>query len=215
MKKIFLSLISIFIAISCFGQSVEFYGSITTSVEQRFRPSYGLGFQFQQNLSRTFIAGAGLSYYSGHNEFDEVHLSDATPGLQIYQHFKSDAYHFAVRFNIQGLLIDSKTISLTLGPAVSYNVLWGHDQIKERTSQSTSWNSYSQKINKVKNFAVGLISTLEVKNLIAPHVSLCFSIRPEILLGKPVKVMGGSSPPFTGYLSFTEFQIGLKYRFKK
>jgi hypothetical protein len=215
MKKIILALISLFIGISCFGQGIEFYGSLNTSGEQRFQPGYGIGLQFQQNLSRRFIAGLGVSYHFSHTTFDQRPYMDADPNLIVYQHITSNSNRFAVRFNIQGLLIDHKNFSWTLGPALSYNILWGKDQIKQTSNQSSTPTEYSQKNGKVKDFGVGLISGAEFKNLIARQVSLCFSIRPELLLGNTAKLVGASALPFSGILGFTDFQIGIKYRFKR
>jgi hypothetical protein len=213
MKKIYLSLISLLFAISCFGQGIEVYGSLNTSSEQRFQPGYGIGIQYQQNLSHSFLAGLGVSYYLCHAKFDQVPFIDGAPTLLVGQHIKSDSRRFAVRLNVQAVLKDNQNVSLTLGPAVSYNMLWGTDEIQERSGQS-NWTNYSQKIKKVKDFGVGLISSMEVKNFIAPQLSLSFSIRPEILIGSNEKRVGASAPPFSGNLLFTEFQVGLKYRFK-
>jgi hypothetical protein len=66
-----------------------------------------------------------------------------------------------------------------------------------------------------KNIGIGLITKLEVKKFIAKSLSLCFTIRPEILLGKTDEVISGEPPVFSGAFDFTEFQIGLIYRFKK
>jgi hypothetical protein len=65
-----------------------------------------------------------------------------------------------------------------------------------------------------KDFGVGLISKVEVKSFLIPKISLCLTIRPELLIGKDL-FSKGSNPIFSGGLGFTEFQIGLKYRFKK
>lgn len=217
MKKITLSLIGFLIVFSSFGQGIEFYGSVITSGGKRFQPGYGMGIQFQQNLSHRFIANLGVSYYFSHAQFDQTPYIDANPGLVVHQHITSDSYLFAARLNIQGVLIDHKNFSLTLGPAFSYNVLWGEDHIKQTSNQSPNPTEYSQKNGKVKDFGVGLISGAEFKNLIAPQVSLCFSTSPEIFLGSIGKSTppGASTPPFWGILGFTNFQIGLKYRFKK
>jgi hypothetical protein len=55
---------------------------------------------------------------------------------------------------------------------------------------------------------------MEIKDFMTKQLSLCFTIRPELLIGKNNNLDGISAPVFSGPLSLTEFQMGLKYRFK-
>jgi hypothetical protein len=77
----------------------------------------------------------------------------------------------------------------------------------------TKWTNYSQNNGLTKEIGFGLISKIEVKNFIDPQLSLCFTIRPEFTTDG-IFAKGGE-PIFSGVLSFLEFQMGLKYRFKE
>ncbi len=214
MKTSFISLLIIAFGLSCFGQEVEFCSSLNTSSELRFQSAYGIGLQYQHNISSKLKVGLGLHYNFNNSQFDYLPYVDADPTLIISQKINSQSRRFSYRINIQGLLVDNENASISLGPEISYNYLWGQDQIVQKVGQSLNIENYSQKIDLTKHFGAGLISKFEIKNIFSPQLSLCLTIRPEFLFGKKYMLIGGNAPVFYGGLSFTEFQIGLKYRFK-
>jgi len=203
------------IGLSCFGQEVEFCSSLNTSSEQRFQNSFGIGLQYQHDLSNKFKVDLGVHYNFNKSQFDNIPYVDADPNLIIADKINSNSKRFSVRLNIQRFLKNNENVSISLGPEISYNYLWGLDQIEEKLAQtSITYYNYSRSIDLTKDFGVGLISKVEVKSFLIPKLSLCLTIRPELLIGKDF-FSKGSNPIFSGGLGFTEFQIGLKYRFKK
>jgi hypothetical protein len=215
MKTSFISFLIIAFGLSCFGQEIEFSSSLNTSSELRFQNAYGIGLQYQHNISSKFKVGLGIHYNFHNSQFDYLPYVDFDPNFIISQKINSHSHRFSYRINIQGLLLDNENASISLGPEISYNYLWGQDQIVEIMTRSLSVSEYSKYINLTKHFGAGLISIIEIKNVFSPQLSLCFTIRPEYLIGKEYLLIGGSAPVFYGGLSFTEFQIGLKYKFKK
>jgi hypothetical protein len=110
------------------------------------------------------------------------------------------------------MLINNENASLSLGPEVSYNYLWGKDQVEfNNTGLYNNWIKFSQNNGTAKSIGFGLISTMEVKHFLAPPLSLCITIRSELITDGHVM----EPPVFSGGITFTEFQLGLKYRFKK
>lgn len=208
---IFFALLS---GISCFGQEIEFCSSLNTSSEQRFQSAYGIGLQYQHDIGSKFKAGLGMHYNFNHSQFDYIPYVDGNPNLIIADKINSYSQRLSIRLNIQGSLMNKECVSISLGPEISYNYLWGKDQIDERVGQSSNNYIYSQNIKLAKDVGFGLISKIEVRNFMAPALSLCFTIRPELLIGKDLFSKGGR-PIFSGGLGFTEFQIGLNYRFQK
>jgi hypothetical protein len=215
MKTSFISFLIIVFGLSGFGQEIEFCSSLNTSSELRFQNAFGIGLQYQHNISPKIKVGLGIHYNFHNSQFDYLPYVDFDPNFIISQKINSHSQRFSYRINIQGLLLDNDNASISLGPEISYNYLWGQDQIVEKTSQSLSVRKYSQKIDLTRHFGAGLISKIEIKNVFLPRLSLCFTIRPEYLIGKEYLLIGGSAPVFYGGLGFTEFQIGLKYKLKK
>ncbi len=223
MKTLLTILVSFWMGLSCFGQEIEFSGSLNTSSEQRFQNAYGFGLQYQQDLSRKFKIGLGLHYNFNNASFDHIPYIDAAPNLLVAEMIHSTAKRISIRFNIQGLLMNTRYVSLSLGPEISYNFLWGKDQKERRIGQISpiydtlisNQYTFTQNNDLTEKIGIGFISTAEIKEFIAKPLSLCVTIRPELLLGKTEPLIGAEQPVFSGVLGFTEFQIGLKYRFKK
>ena len=213
MKTPLLTLLALLIGLSCFGQEVEFSSSLNTSTEKRFQNAYGIGLQYQHNISSKFKVGLGVHYNFNNVKFDDIQYVDGDPNLIIADKIYSSSKRFSIRLNIQGLLKNNENVSISLGPEISYNYLWGQDQIEERQGQTSNRFNFIQNNGLTKEIGLGLISKVEVKNFISPQLSLCFTIRPEFITDG-VFAKGGN-PVFSGVLGFTEFQIGLKYRFGK
>jgi hypothetical protein len=211
MKTTILELLVFFIGLTCFSQEVEFCSSLNTSTENRFQNAYGIGLQYQHNIGSKFKVGLGVHYNFNNAQFDEN--PDFDPNLIIADEIHSKSKRFSIRLNIQRLLKNNENASISLGPEISYNYLWGQDQIEERQVQPLNMLNITQNNGLIKEIGFGLISKIEIKNFISPQLSLCFTIRPEIVTdGVFAK---DRTPVFSGVSGFTEFQIGLKYRFKK
>lgn len=209
MRKLICLSIFLLIGISCFAQVIEVCGSLNTSSEQRFQNALGIGLQYQHDISRKFIVGFGVHYNFRNSHFTEQPYIDAIPFPPSLEKIDSNSKRFSVRLNIQGVLRDNESLSLSLGPEISYNYLWGQDKINLFLGGGSNWSNYKQNNDLIKKIGIGLISKIEIKNVIKPRLSLCSSIRPEFTTND---VFGESV--FANTIGFVEFQIGLKYRFK-
>lgn len=215
MRKLICISVALFIGMSCFGQEVECSTSINTSSEQRFQNAQGIGLQYQQDISTKFKLGFGVHYNFNNVNFSQLAYVDAIPFPPSVEKVHSKSKRVSFRLNIQGLLKNNEYVSISLGPEMSYNYLWGNDDINMFFGGGTEWTNYSQKNGTTKMIGIGLISKIEVKNFIAPQLSLCFTIRPELIADGVSAKEGSSNPVFSPAIGFVEFQIGLKYRFKK
>jgi len=213
MKILSITFLVLFAELYCFGQEIEICGSLNTSTEKRFQSAYGIGLQYQHDIGNKFKSGIAVHYNSKNIEFDEIQYVDADPTLLIVDRINSLARRFSVRLNIQSYLKNNEHVSFTLGPEISYNYFWGTDKVDQRVGQNSESNLYSEKTGLTKQFGIGLISTIEVKQVIKTQLSFCFTIRPEFT--KDGIFAKGEEPVFSGVLGFTEFQVGLKYRSKK
>jgi hypothetical protein len=213
MKTSLLTLLFLLIGLCCFGQEIEFSSSLNTSTEQRFQNAYGIGLQYQHNINSKYKVGLGIHYNFNNVKFDEIPYVDGDPNLIIADKIHSYSKRFSIRLNIQRLLKNNENSSISLGPEISYNYLWGKDQIEERQGQTSNRFNITQNNGLTKEIGIGLITKLEIKKIISPLLSLCFTIRPEIISdGIFVK---GENQVFSGVSGFTEFQIGLKYKLMK
>jgi len=223
MKRLLPVLFTLFLSIACFGQEVEVSGSYNTSSEQRFQNGYGVGLQYQQDIIKRVKVGLGVHYNFNNASFDYIPYLDYSPTAMGIEKIYSSSKRFSVRLNAQYLLKDNEYVSLSIGPEISYNNLWGQDHIYGRIgdgvdSYHSSPQSYEYKHdNKLDGiFGAGLISKIEIKDFLTKQLALCFTIREESLLGNHIEYLGGSDAPlFNGWITATEFQLGLKYRFKK
>ena len=217
MKRFLFFSINLFIGIYCFGQELEVCTSINTSSEQRFQGATGFGFQYQQDMNRKYIVGFGVHYIFNNTNFYDFPWVDE-PNSEIIEKINSQPQKFSIRLNVQRLLKDNENVSLSIGPEISYNFIWGQDQGQFQNIESNilnpTWFQFSQKINLVYYIGFGLISKVAVKKIFIPQLSLCFTFRPEFLIGDRPKLEGGN-PVFSNLLGFTEFQIGIQYRFKQ
>jgi len=213
MKKLVLVTLAFMVGTYCFGQELELCNSLNLSSEQRFQNAYGIGIQYLHLIGHRLKIGVGVHENFCKSEFDEIGYIDADPIYPYVEKISSNSHRISLRMNIQGLLLNNEWVSLSFGPEMSYNYLWGNDQIKEFMEQSSKWINFSQD-NTLRNaIGFGLISKVEIKNFLHPQWALCFTIRPEFMMdGLFYK---GGTPVFSGIIGFTEFQLGLKYRFKK
>jgi len=231
MKRLLPVLLVMFLSLSCFGQEVEVSGSFNasfsgvissgTSPEQRFQNALGVGIQYQQDIIKRVKVGLGVHYNSRNTSFDHIPYVDFNPDVIATEEIFSTSKRFSVRLNAQYLLKDNENVSVSLGPEITYNYLWGQDHIFERMSgyasnnYTTSYSDYKRD-NKLSGICgVGLISKIEIKNFLTKQLALCFTIRNEQLIRKIETEIYGDYPAFSGWEDFVEFQVGLKYRFKK
>jgi hypothetical protein len=193
----------------CLAQEIEFCSSINTSSEQRFMNAYGIGIQYQQKILSKYQLGLGLHFKKNETEFDYNSITDVG---QLYgDHINSDSRIFSIRINVQRIIKENESILLTLGPEMSCNFLWGQDMVN---MQYPSWTTYIQDLHSAKKIGYGLIAKTSIKNLLIKRLDLVFTIMPEIYYSKVKLDRGGDDAItyFPQYISFVEFQIGLKYR---
>ncbi len=212
MRKLISFTIVLLTGLSCIGQEVEVCTSLNTSNVQRFQSGIGVGIQYQQDIARNWKVGLGLHLNSKKAKFSDEAYIDAIPFPPSVERVNSNSQRYSIRLNIQGLLINNAYVSLSLGPEISYNYFKGTDNINLFFGGDSKWTNYSQSNGMTKEIGLGLISKIEIKNFLDPQLSLCFTLRPEFTTDG-VFPKGGTEA-FSGILSFMEFQLGLKYRFK-
>ena len=214
MKSLICLSIFLLIGMSCIAQEVEVCSSVNTSSEQRFQNALGIGFQYQHDISKKFRVGFGVHYNINKAQFINKPFIAAMQSPTSLEKIASESKRFSIRLNIQGLLRDNESLSVSLGPELSYNYLWGKDKIDIFYGEVPGWGNFTQNNGLAKEIGIGFISKIEIKDFMTKQLSLCFTIRPELLIGKGTEWDGVGTPVFSESFSFTEFQMGLKYRFK-
>ena len=211
MRKLICFSITLLIGLSCIGQEVEVCSSFNTSNEQRFQNGFGAGIQYQHDISRKWKVGLGLHLNSKKAQYTDEPYIDANPFPHSIEKVNSNSQRYSIRLNMQRLLINNAYVSLSLGPEISYNHFKGTDHINLLLGGTTDWTNYSQTNDLTNVIGFGLITKFEIKNFLDPQLSICVTLRPELTTnGTFIR----NSPVFSGVLSFMEFQLGLKYRFK-
>jgi len=212
MRKLICFSITLLMGLSCFGQEVEVCSSFNTSNEQRFQNGFGVGIQYQHDISRKWKVGLGLHLNSKKAQYTDEPYIDANPFPHSVEKVNSNSQRYSIRLNMQRLLMNNAHVSLTLGPEISYNHFKGTDHINLLLGGTTDWTNYSQTNDLTNVIGFGLISKIEIKNILDPRLSICFTLRPEFTTDGTFPK--GNASVFSGVLSFMEFQLGLKYRFK-
>lgn len=211
-KKTSIIIILLFANLICYSQQIQICSSLNISSEKRFQNAKGIGIKYQHKISRKFIAGLGFHYNWNASNFSESPDFYIDSYSQGFQEIRSNSTRFAIRLNTQLLITDNDYLSLSLGPEVSYNYLWSNDEVNNY-DENNDWAFYSKVYSFERAFGIGLVTNFEIKKIILEQLSLCLSIRPEIITtGEFIK---GGAPIFSGLLGFAEFQIGLKYRINK
>ncbi len=209
MKKLISLTFMLLMGLFCLAQEVEFCGSLNTSSVINYQNAYGIGLQYQHDISQKFKVGFGIHYnFKNSNFIKEFEDIDGSAPHWI-ENTNSKSRRFSIRLNIQRLVRDNENLSISLGPDISYNYLWGKDNISSWSGGSNRKN-YMRNMDLVKLFGIGLISKIEIKDFIKPRLSLCLTARPEIVNNLIFKRSENSREA-----AFVEFQIGIKYRFKK
>jgi hypothetical protein len=216
MRKLICLSIFLLIGISCFAQELEMCGSFSTSSEIRFQDALGVGLQYHHDISKKLKIGLGTHYYYKNSLFTEEY-NIIGGGIGDVNHwttnYDSKSQRVSLRLNIQCLLRDNEYLSISLGPEISYNFIWGKEDGRTWAGGSESYK-LNRYINLEKKIGIGLISKIEIKDFITHQLSLCFTLRPELVTGKDSQYRINSPSLFSGNLGFVEFQMGVKYRFK-
>ncbi len=213
MKTLLTSLFILFTSLYCFGQEVEFCGSVNTSSEERFQNAAGLGLQYQQDIGKKFKAGLAVHYNSARVTFDHIVYIDAAPNLIVVDRINSASRRFSIRLNLQGMLRDNENVSFSLGPEISYNFYKGEDHVDRRWGSNSERDLFTRYNGLIKHIGLGLISKVEIKHVFDPRLSLCFTFRPEFTTD--FQFTKYDPPAFSAAMGFMEFQTGFKYSFKK
>jgi len=218
-RKLICIVIFLLIARSSFAQELELCGSIGSSSDMKFKDAYGIGLQYQQGIGKKLKLGLGTHYYHNNAHFT---TESQLMGGDIYSHYVTrydvNSQRFSLRLNMQVLLRDNDFLSVSLGPEVSYNFVWGRED-------NSIWYGaavpnryyYSRYLDLAKKIGAGLISKIEIKNFINPRLSLCLNLRSELMFRNGANrshSYEGSSKVYWMIIDYSELQIGLKYRFK-
>jgi len=212
MKKLIAIIYLLIIGVSCFSQEIILCGSLTNSFnEPRLQNAFGFGLQFQHYINQKMKMGFAVHYNFKHANFHEEYTYiDGGYGPHWVSEINSKINRVSSRLNLQGILKENESASISLGPEISYNFIWGQDDKSPWVGGPLSQRGWIIEHNDmIKRFGLGLIVEMEVKNFISPRLSLCSSIRPELIIGKPVFLV------YPKTFELIEFQIGCKYRFKK
>src|SRR5208337_4822666 len=134
----------IFYVVVCLGwsvsaQEVEFCTSLSTSTEPRFQNATGFGLQYQQNVLSWLKAGLCVQYIFNDTRFIALPFEAPEPGFNYTEKITSFPKRVSFRLNIQGLILDNKYLSWSLGPEVSYNEFWGKDIMEDHELASNDW----------------------------------------------------------------------------
>jgi hypothetical protein len=211
MKLISISIFLLFSSAS-FCQGLEICSSLNTSSEDRFQNAYGFGFKYDYDFFSEFRVGAGIHYNLNKSTF----IKDISyPYSPEFEEIISNSKRLSLRLNCQILLKDNEYVSFSVGPELSYNIIWSIDNYYYN-KMYPNWVNYEKRIFSTKKFGVGITSSIEIKKMIIKKMSLCFSIRPELVVFDiyPKYYRGISDNSiFPQSVGFIEFQIGLKYRF--
>jgi hypothetical protein len=212
MKKLALVLLMLIVKISCFAQAVELSGSLTNSFnEPRLQNALGIGMLYQHDLNQKLKLGFGVHYnFNRVNFHEEYSYIDGMIGPHWVSEINSSINRISSRLNVQGVLKENESASILFGPEISYNFIWGQDDISPWNGGPLSQRGwYTKKNDLIKRFGLGLIAEMEIKNFISPRLSLCSTIRPELIIGESVFLL------YPKNFELIEFQIGLKYRFEQ
>jgi hypothetical protein len=212
-KRVYVVAVALLLGTWCYCQEIELNGSFNTSSEKRFQNGHGIGIQYQHDILPRIKIGVGIQDNFKNAVFDDIRHIDPEPIIPLIEKINSNSHRISLRLNLQGLLMNTERFSLSLGPEISYNYLWGKDEVDEFMVRTLNWIKSSENNGTVKTFGAGLISKAEVKNFISPKFSLCFTVRPEFTTSG--FFARGGTPVFSDVIGFMEFQLGLKYRFKK
>ncbi len=115
------------------------------------------------------------------SEFDNIERSDWDPDFIIADKINSNSNRFSIRLNLQGLLKNNEYASIAIGLEITYNYLWGKDLVEERIGQSLNPINYTRSNDLTKEIGLGLILKIEIKKIIIPQLSLCFTTRSEFI----------------------------------
>lgn len=215
MKNFFILTSLIFWGMTCIGQGIELCSSLNTSSDQRLQNAMGIGVQYQHGLSKRFTVGAGIHYNYKHANFSLVPYNDADPINLSVEKVNSSTQRLSLRLNVLGMLKNNDNVSLSIGPELSYNYFWGCDHVDFVVKEKSNSVVYSRNFHLSNRIGLGVISKVEIKNIITSNLSLCFAVRPEYIFGKENNLIGSAEEPLSGGLGFCEFQVGLKYSFGK
>jgi len=224
MKTLLTIFFYLFLSLVCFGQELELSGSLNTSSDQRLQNALGVGLQYQQDIIKRVKVGLGVHYNYKNTSFEYIPNVVYDPTRIESEEIYASTNRFSVRLNAQYLLMDNEYVSLSIGPEISYNNLWGQDQVHKTIGTGVNTDHFiTQNLDFIRNnglanlIGYGLISKIEIKNFLTKQLALCFTIRDESLSetrGASLD-LGVEEPAHWEAHNFVEFQVGLKYRFKK
>ena len=212
MKKFLIISLMILTGITCFSQEVVLCGSLVNSFnEPRLQNAVGIGIGFQQGINQKLKFGLGLHYNFKHANFHEEYTYiDGMYGPHWVSEINSKINRIAVRLNLQTVLKENESSSISISPEISYNFIWGQDTWSPWIGGSIANRGWVTTNNDLmRRFGLGLIAAMEIKNFIIPRLSLCSTIRPELIIGDAVFLV------YPKTFELIEFQIGLKYRLKR
>ena len=212
MKRVILTSILILIVTTIFSQSIELLTNLNMSNEKRLDNAPGIGLMYLQPFGNRSGLGLSAYYKQKHAEYDRITYVNFNPSDILSAKINSESRQVSIRLNYQYALFNNEHASLSVGPEVSYNLLWGSDNNKYLTSSDSTFGSPVLRENdKIDKIGLAFLFNFEIKNMLTDNLSLNIHFRPEMLFSESYE---GGEKPYSGEISNFEYGIGLKYYFK-
>lgn len=214
MTRFFLIAILANLYINVQAQSIELTTLLNNSTEKRLDKSKGFGIMYSHTISKRSTFALAGTYKFRNSTFDNIEGSNADPRVRYFKEISSNTKSFSIRLNYQYAIINKEPVTLSLGPEVSYNFLWGKDKTIFSTSNNANqYSLYSKDIEQIRRFGLGILTRVQIHKIFIDRLSLCFDIRPELIFSPALDGIGDTAP-FNGAYTNLEFMLGFQYRLK-
>jgi hypothetical protein len=214
LKYFFILIVAVLINPNIHGQEIEVVTSLSTSSDLKFQSSHGIGLKIFKELNKKYLIGVAGHYNFNSGTFDRIDQDDASFNYYYIRITSCKVKRTSLRISLQRFLINNDYVSLALGPELNYNYLWGNCHSDLIVPPEYSHQESFYRYDPVNAFGLSLVSMVDVKNVLVPKLSLCLTIRPEVINDRHV-LRGISDDGLRGIKRFTEFQIGMKYKIGK
>jgi hypothetical protein len=212
MKQITFTSILLLLATTIFSQSVELFTNLNISNEKRLDKAPGIGLMYFQSLGHKSGLGLSVYYKQKHAEYDRITYVNFNPSDILSAKMNSESKQVSFRLNYRYALFINEHASLSVGPEVSYNLLWGSDKNRYLTSNDSTLSSPVLRVNdKIDKIGLTFLFNFEIKNILMDNLSLNIHFRPEMLFSGSYE---GGEKPYSGEIKNFEYGIGLKYYFR-
>ena len=210
MKTSPILLVFLLISIVTKSQIIELSSLLNISTEKRMDNAIGHGLSYSQKLSKNNSIAIAFIYKYNHANFSRILTTNYDPNVIEYAKINSKSKCISVRTNYQYSILNREQAKISFGPEISYNYLWGIDNIQYCYTGYTTFSAPQPQNNKgIHKFGFGILTKFEINEIIIKQLSLSLNIRPEFLYSN---FYYGGTTPYTGIIGNVEFSIGLQYK---